>query len=255
MRRVLLAANLSPALFDQLPRMLREREARLESAGSWRGECVLASEQEIGLPSAKFRERMERIRRAGRRMHEARNELAQRNLKLVVKVAKEFRGMGFSFPGGGGAPSYPWVGPQYIDPGQFASVFRVLERDSRRFRGVQRSSNPFDYRGHPTASEHRKPRIRSRVRALLRRAFDLGRPPASSFAPGNSLRPQRAPTRAYGGSGSRLEKKRQKNPDLIWINAVSSRSEQDAGGRGNPGSPALGVPATRAREVKPKDCT
>jgi RNA polymerase primary sigma factor len=41
---------------------------------------------------------MGRIQRAESRLHEARNELVQRNLKLVVKVAKEFRGMGLSFP-------------------------------------------------------------------------------------------------------------------------------------------------------------
>ncbi len=41
---------------------------------------------------------MDRIQQAESRLQEARNELIRRNLKLVVKVAKEFRGMGVSFP-------------------------------------------------------------------------------------------------------------------------------------------------------------
>ena len=41
---------------------------------------------------------MERIRQAESRLHDARNELVRRNLKLVVKVAKDFRGMGVSLP-------------------------------------------------------------------------------------------------------------------------------------------------------------
>jgi RNA polymerase primary sigma factor len=55
---------------------------------------VATSEQEVGLPPAVFRERMERIRQSESRLHQARNELVRRNLRLVVKVAKDFRGMG-----------------------------------------------------------------------------------------------------------------------------------------------------------------
>jgi RNA polymerase primary sigma factor len=58
---------------------------------------MATSEQEVGLPPAEFRERMGRIHRAEGRLHEARNELVQRNLKLAVKVAKQFRGMGLAF--------------------------------------------------------------------------------------------------------------------------------------------------------------
>jgi RNA polymerase sigma factor (sigma-70 family) len=97
MQRILLAANLSPSLLDEFLRTLREREALLERAGTSWGACAATSEQEIGLPPAEFRERMERIQRAESRLHQARNELIQRNLKLVVKVAKGFRGMGLSF--------------------------------------------------------------------------------------------------------------------------------------------------------------
>jgi RNA polymerase primary sigma factor len=97
MQRILLAANLSSSLLDELLGTLRERETLLERAEDSWGACAATSEQEIGLPPAEFRERMERIEEAESRLHEARNELAQRNLKLVVKVAKQFRGMGLSF--------------------------------------------------------------------------------------------------------------------------------------------------------------
>jgi len=98
MQRILVGANLSASLLDELLGTLREREALLERTGSSWEACIATSEQEIGLPPAEFRERMGRIQRAESRLHEARNELVQRNLKLVVKVAKEFRGMGLSFP-------------------------------------------------------------------------------------------------------------------------------------------------------------
>jgi RNA polymerase sigma factor (sigma-70 family) len=98
MQRILVGANLSASLLDELLGTLREREALLErTGGSWEA-CIATSEQEIGLSPVEFRERMGRIQRAESRLHEARNELVQRNLKLVVKVAKEFRGIGLSLP-------------------------------------------------------------------------------------------------------------------------------------------------------------
>jgi len=98
MQRTLLTADLSPSLLDELLRQLREREALLEGAGTSRGAFAPALEQEIGLPAAEFRERMDRILQAESRLLEARNELIRRNLKLVIKVAKDFRGMGASLP-------------------------------------------------------------------------------------------------------------------------------------------------------------
>lgn len=98
LRRILLAANFSPPLLDELLRTLRARRALLERARTSWSAFVAASQQEIGLPPAEFQERMGRIDQAESRLIEARNELLQRNLKLCVKVAKEFRGMGVDFP-------------------------------------------------------------------------------------------------------------------------------------------------------------
>jgi RNA polymerase primary sigma factor len=97
MQRILVDANLSSLLLDEILGTLREREALLERAESSWEASMATSEQEVGLPPAEFRERMARIQRAEGCLHEARNELVQRNLKLTVKVAKQFRGMGLAF--------------------------------------------------------------------------------------------------------------------------------------------------------------
>jgi hypothetical protein len=88
MQRILLAADLSPVLLGELLRTLREREALLDGARASWGARLATSEPELGLPREEFRERMERIRQAEIRLHQARNELTRRNLKLVVKVAR-----------------------------------------------------------------------------------------------------------------------------------------------------------------------
>ncbi len=98
MQRTLLAADLSPSFLDEILRQLREREAPLDGAGTSPGAFAPALEQEIGLPAPEFRERMDRILQAESRLLEARNELIRRNLKLVIKVAKDFRGRGVSLP-------------------------------------------------------------------------------------------------------------------------------------------------------------
>jgi len=98
MQRLLLAADLSPSVLDELLRALRERETLLEPVRISFEAFVSASQQDIGLPPAEFRERMDRIRQAESRLHQARNELIRRNLKLVIKAAKEFRGRGVSLP-------------------------------------------------------------------------------------------------------------------------------------------------------------
>ncbi len=98
MQWTLLGADLSTSLLDEVLTTLREREALSGQIGASWGALLAVSQQEIGLSPADFRERMGRIRRAESRLQEARNEIARRNLKLVVKVAKEFRGMGVPLP-------------------------------------------------------------------------------------------------------------------------------------------------------------
>jgi RNA polymerase primary sigma factor len=97
-RRVLLDANLSASLLGEILEMLREREALPDRARTSGASFVAASQQEIGLPPAEFRQRMGRIDRAESLLHEARNELVRRNLGLVVMAAKQFRSLGVAFP-------------------------------------------------------------------------------------------------------------------------------------------------------------
>ena len=94
--KLLLDAELSPAVLAEVLNALRERHAALsrrdEVPGRRRSHRGLA--REIGLPVSTFRERMREIEAHAQALREARNRFAEHNLKLVVKIAKEFSGMG-----------------------------------------------------------------------------------------------------------------------------------------------------------------
>ncbi len=100
MQRALTRANLSPNLIDEILNGLREREAlfsrRSSGAGSRTSRQQL--EFEVGLSAKEFRARMRKIDKEESGLHEARNEFTRHNLKLVIRVAKEFRGMGIAMP-------------------------------------------------------------------------------------------------------------------------------------------------------------
>ena len=100
LQRGLLRANLSPVLIDEILVALREREALLARRGGRSGSRASRQDLEfkVGLSAKEFRARMKRIARHEEGLHEARNEFTRHNLKLVIRVAKEFRGMGISMP-------------------------------------------------------------------------------------------------------------------------------------------------------------
>jgi RNA polymerase primary sigma factor len=93
---LLLDVELSPAVLAEALDALRERHAALsrrdEAPGRRQSQRGLA--REIGLPVSTFRERMHEIEAHARALQEARNRFAEYNLKLVVKIAREFSGMG-----------------------------------------------------------------------------------------------------------------------------------------------------------------
>ena len=100
MQRGLIRANLSPALHEEILGALRERKALFSRRRS-RSRARTSHDQleaEVGLPAAEFRARMRKIDREEHALHQARNEFTHHNLKLVIRVAKEFRGMGISLP-------------------------------------------------------------------------------------------------------------------------------------------------------------
>jgi len=100
MQRGLLRANLAPVLIDEILVAFRERAGHLSPRGRRSGDRVSRShlEFEVGLSAKEFRARIKRIAREEESLHEARNEFTRHNLKLVIRVAKEFRGMGISMP-------------------------------------------------------------------------------------------------------------------------------------------------------------
>lgn len=95
LRDTLLSWRLHPDFFDEAGAELR---ARARAAGSRGGARSEALRDEVGLPLRRLRPRLRELARARARRDEARNELARRNLKLVVSCAKPFRNLGVSFP-------------------------------------------------------------------------------------------------------------------------------------------------------------
>jgi RNA polymerase primary sigma factor len=91
-------AELSLELQRRLFARLRERRALLRRAQEQRARGPRAElEREFGLPAAAFHERMDAVELAFGAMMERKNRFVWHNLKLVVSVAKDFRGSGFAF--------------------------------------------------------------------------------------------------------------------------------------------------------------
>ena len=91
-------AALSLELQRRLFARLRERRGELQRvrAQRLRSERV-ELERELGLPAAAFEARMDEVERAYAAMMERKNRFVWHNLKLVVSVAKDFRGSGMAF--------------------------------------------------------------------------------------------------------------------------------------------------------------
>jgi RNA polymerase sigma factor (sigma-70 family) len=93
LQRALQEAALSQGLVLEVRDALRERAAQLSRPGlPARRRREL--EDELGISAAGLRRRMEEIEASGRALEAVRNRFAQHNLRLVVKVAREFRDMG-----------------------------------------------------------------------------------------------------------------------------------------------------------------
>jgi RNA polymerase primary sigma factor len=98
MAKDLYEAELSLELQRRLHARLRERRVALVRLTAERARGPRAAlERELGLPAAAFHERMEALERAHGEMSERKNRFVWHNLKLVVSVAKDFRGSGFAF--------------------------------------------------------------------------------------------------------------------------------------------------------------
>jgi len=95
-QELLLVAELSPTVLGEALDALREhRDTLSQPGGGARRSRLLADlAREIGLSVPTFRERMREIENHAQALREARNRFAEHNLKLVIKIAREFSGMG-----------------------------------------------------------------------------------------------------------------------------------------------------------------
>jgi RNA polymerase primary sigma factor len=94
----LFEAELSLELQRRLLARLRERSAALLRAQHRRARAERSElEHELGLPAAELHARMDAVEQAWAAMMEHKNRFVWHNLKLVVSVAKDFRGSGLAF--------------------------------------------------------------------------------------------------------------------------------------------------------------
>jgi len=95
-QELLLVAEISPTVLGEaLDSLRKRRDALSERDGGARQNRLRADlAREIGLSIPLFGQRMREIETHARALREARNRFAEHNLKLVIKIAKEFSGMG-----------------------------------------------------------------------------------------------------------------------------------------------------------------
>ncbi len=95
---LLLDADLEAKLFEEI--LAKLRDYRGDLARRARGTAALSRKdlaREIGLPTRTFFRRMREVEVRVRALDEARNRFVEHNLRLVIKVAREFSGMGVAF--------------------------------------------------------------------------------------------------------------------------------------------------------------
>jgi RNA polymerase primary sigma factor len=169
-------AEIAPELFEEQFLALRACLRELDGLGP-RSRAAAALQARIGVGRARLAERLAEAAAARERQLEARNRLARHNLKLVVAVAKDYRGMGVSFP-------------DLIQEGNLALLRAVEKFDHRRgfrfstygvwwihqamIRAIQRQSRTVRVPSHVYGRLIELRRVEARLQANLGREPSAG---------------------------------------------------------------------------------